>query len=59
MPLTLMKSAHSHLIRSSGLQVFRPLWALTPVRFKGVQVLPFMPSFELYSRNSLQASYTD
>ena len=24
-----------------------------------MQVLPFMPSFELYPRNSLQASYTD
>ncbi len=53
MPLALMESAHSHLIS------LRPLWALTPVRFKGVQVLPFMPSFELYPRNSLQASYTD
>ena len=44
MPLALMESAHSRLIRSSAST------ALTPGRFKGVQVL--LPSFELYPRNS-------
>ena len=53
MPLALMESAHSHLIRSSA--SMDP----DPEQVQGSAVLPFVPSFELYPRNSLQASYTD
>ena len=52
MPLALMESAHSHLIRSSASK------SPDPGQVQGSQVLPFMPSFELYPRNSLQL-YTD
>ncbi len=52
MPLVLMESAHSRLIRSSAST------GPDPERVQGSAGL-FMPSFELYPRNSLQASYTD